>query len=161
MAVKRAEEVEDRPDQQAQAPHSPTGRGGKCACHRRSKLLTDDRIQQRIFVGKVGIGGGAIDGRPLRDVLDTDRGKALLLEEVQKCLLQERAVRLTRGSTRSAVVTRESISLCLLSRWSGSARQPQRTRLSQHFSLCVVYPTEPRDCPLIAMQSYSSIITNS
>src|SRR2546423_11497276 len=89
--VKPAEEVEDHLDEQAQALHSPVGRGGKFACYRLLKLLSDDRIQQRILVGKVSIKGSSIDGRPLRDVLDTDRGKAFLLEEFQKSLLQKLA----------------------------------------------------------------------
>src|SRR2546423_12595401 len=89
--VKPAEEVEDHLDEQAQALHSPDGRGRKFACYRLLKLLTDDRIQQRILVRKVSIKGSTIDGRPLRDVLDIDRGKALLVEEFQKRLLQKLA----------------------------------------------------------------------
>src|SRR5437764_9739809 len=89
--VKPTEEVEDHLDEQAQALHSPAWRGRKFACCRLLKLLTDDRIQQRILVGKVRIKGSAIDGRPLRDVLDTDGGKAFLLEEFQKRLLQKLA----------------------------------------------------------------------
>src|SRR5690348_3428162 len=61
------------------------------------KLIANNRIHQREFIGKVGIKGAPIDGSALGNVLNADVGKAFFLQKFKECLLQKLAGPLNAG----------------------------------------------------------------
>src|ERR1700730_3182697 len=72
IVVKLAQEGERCLDQRAQILHIPGRYRWKVFSQITLKLLADDGIHERVFVGEVGIKSGSVNRGSLSDVLNTD-----------------------------------------------------------------------------------------
>ena len=86
---KRPDMLQRRADEQAQMLRTRPGRRRKPLIQQEAELVADGLLEQREFVGKMGVERPPVHVRPIGDVLDRHRGEPFFPHQFQKRPLEQ------------------------------------------------------------------------